>query len=128
MKIRQLITVHKSLISTSYHNYIPNYLKTIVPKEFNYNSLTHILYTKVISRPHVGLLQNYGLVRAPSPGMLPVPEKGVLRRDEQCPLENASYKGYSPPKCTCNAFFTIIEAHSNRTWQLYLEYYMPCHE
>ena len=33
--------------------------------------------------------------------------KGVPRRGEQCPVENNSYKGYSPPKCTCNAISHI---------------------
>ena len=28
--------------------------------------------------------------------------KRVPRRGEQCLVENFSYKGYSPPKCTCN--------------------------
>ena len=31
----------------------------------------------------------------------------VPRRGEQCPVENNSYKGYSPPKCTCNAISHI---------------------
>ena len=31
----------------------------------------------------------------------------VLRRGEQCPIENNSYKGYSPLKCTCNAISHI---------------------
>ena len=31
----------------------------------------------------------------------------VPRRGEQCPVENNSYKGYSPPKCTCNAISYI---------------------
>ena len=33
--------------------------------------------------------------------------KGVPRRGEQCSVENNSYKGYSPPKCTWNAFSHI---------------------
>ena len=31
----------------------------------------------------------------------------VPRRGEQCPIENNSYKGYSPPKCTYNAISHI---------------------
>ena len=31
----------------------------------------------------------------------------VPRRGEQCSIENNSYKGYSPPKCTCNAISHI---------------------
>ena len=31
-----------------------------------------------------------------------VPEKGIPRRGEQCPVVIISYMGYSPPKCTCN--------------------------
>ena len=31
----------------------------------------------------------------------------VPRRGEQCPIENNSYKGYSLPKCTCNAISHI---------------------
>ena len=31
----------------------------------------------------------------------------VPRRSEQCPTENNSYKGYSPPKCTCKAISHI---------------------
>ena len=31
----------------------------------------------------------------------------VPRQGEQCPVENNSYKGYSPPKCTCNAISHI---------------------
>ena len=50
----------------------------------------------------MGLLHNKGLVRAPSLYKLPVPEKGVPRQGEQCPVEKFSYKGYSPPKSTCN--------------------------
>ena len=32
----------------------------------------------------------------------PIPEKGILRRGEQSPVMIISYKGYSPPKCSCN--------------------------
>ena len=31
----------------------------------------------------------------------------VQRRGEQCLVENNSYKGYSPPECTCNAILHI---------------------
>ena len=31
----------------------------------------------------------------------------IPRWGEQCPIENNSYKGYSPPKCTCNAISHI---------------------
>ena len=31
----------------------------------------------------------------------------VPQRGEQCPVENNSYKGYSTPKCTCNAISHI---------------------
>ena len=31
----------------------------------------------------------------------------VPQRGEQCPVENNSYKDYSPPKCTCNAISHI---------------------
>ena len=31
----------------------------------------------------------------------------VSRRGDQCPVENNSYKGYSPPKCTCNVISHI---------------------
>ena len=31
----------------------------------------------------------------------------VPRQGEQCLVENSSYKGYSPPKCTCNAISRI---------------------
>ena len=35
-----------------------------------------------------------------------VHERGVPRRGEQSPIENDSYKGYSPSKCTCNGITT----------------------
>ena len=53
---------------------------------------------------------------------------GVPRRGEQCLVENASYKGYSPSKCTCNAFYTFTIHIPTRTCQFYMESYMPCHE
>ena len=31
----------------------------------------------------------------------------VPQQGEQCPVENNSYKGYSPPNCTCNAISHI---------------------
>ena len=35
------------------------------------------------------------------------------RRGELCPVEKVSYKGYSPPKCTCNDIIhEIIHTHS----------------
>ena len=35
------------------------------------------------------------------------------QRGELCPVEKISYKGYSPPKCTCNGIIhKIIHTHS----------------
>ena len=34
--------------------------------------------------------------------MPPVPVNVFPRRGEQCPVDEFSYKGYSPPKCICN--------------------------
>ena len=35
------------------------------------------------------------------------------QRGELCPVEKVSYKGYSPPKCTCNGIIhKIIHTHS----------------
>ena len=49
----------------------------------------------------------------PSLGVPPVPEMFFPRRGELCPVEKVSYKGYSPPKCTCNDIIhKIIHTHS----------------
>ena len=58
-----------------------------------------IFLQKCFSRPLPGLLRTHGLDGAPSSR---VPERGVPRRGEQSPVVIISYKGYSPPKCTCN--------------------------
>ena len=46
----------------------------------------------------------YNLVDNP-----PVPENIFLRQGEQCLIDEFSYKGYSPPKCTCNGKHTHIQ-------------------
>ena len=43
-------------------------------------------------------------------------------------IENTSYKGYSPPKCTCNVHSTFYNHIPTRTCQFYMESYMSCHE
>ena len=43
-------------------------------------------------------------------------------------VENTSYKGYSPPKCTCNVHLPFHNHIPIRTCQFYVESYMPCHE
>ena len=49
----------------------------------------------------------------PSIGVPPVPEMFLPRRGELCSVEKVSYKGYSPPKCTCNDIIhKIIHTHS----------------
>ena len=47
---------------------------------------------------------------------------------ESCPVENTSYKGYSPPKCSCNVHSTFHNHIPTRTCQFYMESYMSCHE
>ena len=102
MKMKQLIKSIRVRSRPSYHNYVPDYLYNS-PKEFNYNSFyIKYFFSKVLSRPNVGLLHNHDLLGAPSPYKLHVPEKGVPRRGEQYPAEKYFYKGYSPPKSTCN--------------------------
>ena len=49
-------------------------------------------------------------------------------KGEPRPVENTFYKGYSPPKCTCNVHSTFHNHIPTRTCQLYMESYMSCHE
>ena len=52
------------------------------------------------TKPHPALIP-HGVLYA---GQTPTPDlylKGVPRRGEQSPIEDDSYKGYSPSKCTC---------------------------
>ena len=49
-------------------------------------------------------------------------------KGEPRPIENISYKGYSPPKCTCNVYSPFHNHIPTRTCQFYMESYMPCHE
>ena len=44
------------------------------------------------------------------------------------PNKDNFYKGYSPPKCTCNDHSTFLIHIPTRTFQFYMESYMPCHE
>ena len=45
----------------------------------------------------------------PPPSVPPAPVNVFPRRGEQCPVEEFSYKGYSPPRCTCNGKHTYIQ-------------------
>ena len=47
---------------------------------------------------------------------------------ESCQVENTSYKGYSPPKRTCNVHSLFYNHIPTRTCQFYMEPYTPCHE
>ena len=49
-------------------------------------------------------------------------------KGEPHPIENTSYKGYSPPKCTCNVHSPFHNNIPTRTCQFYMECYMSCHE
>ena len=62
----------------------------------------------------------------PSLGVSPVPEIFFPRRGELCPVEKVSYKGYSPPKFTCNDIIhKIIHTHS---YKICISLYeCPCH-
>ena len=62
----------------------------------------------------------------PSLGVPPVPEMFFPRRGELCLVEKVSYKGYSPPKCTCNDILhQIIHTHS---YKICISLYeCPCH-
>ena len=44
-----------------------------------------------------------------SQGVPPAPENVFPQQGEQCSVEEFSYKGYSPPKCTCNGKHTHIQ-------------------
>ena len=54
--------------------------------------------------------------------------KGCPMKDEPCPVEKTSYKGYSPPKCTCNVHSPFHNHIPARICQFYMESYIPCHE
>ena len=45
----------------------------------------------------------------PPPGVPPAPVNVFPRWGEQCPVEEFPYKGYSPPKCTCNGKHAHIQ-------------------
>ena len=77
---------------------------------YNFNSL-HIQqlgfypeFTKTQVKPNLTFFPTKPQT-CPSSGVLPVPKNIFPRRGEQCPIEKCSYKGYSPPKCTCNAMY-----------------------
>ena len=44
----------------------------------------------------------------PLHGVTPVPINIFPRRGEQCLIEEFSYNGYSPPKCTCNVMIHTL--------------------
>ena len=44
------------------------------------------------------------------------------------PSRENSYKGYSPPKCTCNVHLTFTSTIPNKICNPRLEFYMSCHE
>ena len=52
----------------------------------------------------------------------PALERGCPIKGELRLVENTSYKGYSPPKCTCNVHqhytFTFQQEHANSIWNL----------
>ena len=64
-----------------------------------YFSFTYPKYMKLYCSNIFLQNADHGLEGAPSSC---VPERGVPRRGEQSSVVIISYKGYSPPKCTCN--------------------------
>ena len=78
-------------------------------------------FTKCFSRPQPSLLHTHGLEGASSSC---VPERGIPRKGEQCPVIKFSYQGYSPPKMhmqwhiTTSTFHTIYNAH--------MEWFVSC--
>ena len=54
--------------------------------------------------------------------------KGGPIKGESCSVDNTSYKGYSPPKCTCNVHSKFHIHIPTETCQLYMKFYMSCHE
>ena len=79
---------------------------------------SNIFLQKYFSRPQPGLLRTHGLEGASSSH---VPERGVSRLGEQSPVVIISYKGYSPPKCSCND----VHKHQSHFIQ-FMQHYMKC--
>ena len=48
------------------------------------------------------------------------------RRGEQCPVEEFSYKGYSPPKCTCIDMIQSLQHIEKQHMHFYMNAHMLC--
>ena len=78
-------------------------------------------FTKCFSRPQPGLLCTHGLEGVLSSR---VPERGIPRRGEQCPVVEFSYEGYSPPKMHMQWHITTSTLHTiNNT---HMELFVSC--
>ena len=82
--------VHMSLLQ---HSYTEHILKLACS-----NIVYKIFYQTTSWLPSKSRPQKRAILRCTTCTLNMVP-----RRGEQCPVENNFYKGYSPPKCKCNA-------------------------
>ena len=85
-----LIKIHKSLMYNSYTLFTcQNILK------LDYSIIFYKMLLKATTWP-----SSYS--RPQRSAVFSCPERGVPRRGEQSPIVIISYKGYSPPKCSCS--------------------------
>ena len=108
------------------------------PKEFNYNSyikkvlaITSMFLAFFYKKIYQGHMLAFFTIVASSvrhPPVYSLHLKGGPKKDKLRSIENTSYKGYSPPKCTCNVHSTFHTHIPTSTCQFYIEFYMSCHE
>ena len=98
----------------SYHFYIPELDCSIILQKY-------------LSRPYVGLLHNCGL-NEHRPSVYTLHLKCFPIKGEQCPIENISYRSYSPPKFTCNGHVPHIHIHIPSKKMQFLLWNPTCHD